>query len=248
MNATSLRSPPTGQSGSSAPRTGTGAGAEGIVNALGTVTSVLPGGLYSVDSDGRLLRCQRAASCLLRPEIGDLVLVSGPLRPEIGDLVLVSGPDANRLYLTAVAEQADANTSRLDVSGDLTLASERGSVRVESAAELSLKGGTSLRMASEKLEIDAAAADCSVSQLAYRGEEVQVTALGIRVIGRVYEAIVDRLVHLSKTAFRMTDGIDQVRAGHIDYHAEEMARLHGKNTVVTAQDLIKTDASQIHMG
>jgi len=234
MNATSLRSPPTGQSGSSAPRTGTGAGAEGIVNALGTVTSVLPGGLYSVDSDGRLLRCQRAASCLLRPEIGDLVLVSGP--------------DANRLYLTAVAEQADANTSRLDVSGDLTLASERGSVRVESAAELSLKGGTSLRMASEKLEIDAAAADCSVSQLAYRGEEVQVTALGIRVIGRVYEAIVDRLVHLSKTAFRMTDGIDQVRAGHIDYHAEEMARLHGKNTVVTAQDLIKTDASQIHMG
>ncbi|WP_395318917.1 DUF3540 domain-containing protein [Variovorax sp. UC74_104] len=234
MNATSLRSPPTGQSGSSAPRTGTGAGAEGVVNALGTVTSVLPGGLYSVDSDGRLLRCQRAASCLLRPEIGDLVLVSGP--------------DANRLYLTAVAEQADANTSRLDVSGDLTLASERGSVRVESAAELSLKGGTSLRMASEKLEIDAAAADCSVSQLAYRGEEVQVTALGIRVIGRVYEAIVDRLVHLSKTAFRMTDGIDQVRAGHIDYHAEEMARLHGKNTVVTAQDLIKTDASQIHMG
>jgi len=234
MNATSLRSPPTGQSGSSAPRAGTGAGAEGVVNALGTVTSVLPGGLYSVDSDGRLLRCQRAASCLLRPEIGDLVLVSGP--------------DANRLYLTAVAEQADANTSRLDVSGDLTLASERGSVRVESAAELSLKGGTSLRMASEKLEIDAAAADCSVSQLAYRGEEVQVTALGIRVIGRVYEAIVDRLVHLSKTAFRMTDGIDQVRAGHIDYHAEEMARLHGKNTVVTAQDLIKTDASQIHMG
>ncbi|NVM89628.1 hypothetical protein FHT32_003285 [Variovorax sp. SG517] len=234
MNATSLRSPPTGQSGSSAPRTGTGASAEGVVNALGTVTSVLPGGLYSVDSDGRLLRCQRAASCLLRPEIGDLVLVSGP--------------DANRLYLTAVAEQADANTSRLDVNGDLTLASERGSVRVESAAELSLKGGTSLRMASEKLEIDAAAADCSVSQLAYRGEEVQVTALGIRVIGRVYEAIVDRLVHLSKTAFRMTDGIDQVRAGHIDYHAEEMARLHGKNTVVTAQDLIKTDASQIHMG
>ena len=83
MNATSLRSPPTGQSGSSAPRAGTGAGAEGVVNALGTVTSVLPGGLYSVDSDGRLLRCQRAASCLLRPEIGDLVLVSGPDPTEV---------------------------------------------------------------------------------------------------------------------------------------------------------------------
>jgi hypothetical protein len=70
----------------------------------------------------------------------------------------------------------------------------------------------------------------------------------VRVIGRVYEAIVERLVHLSKTAFRMTEGIDQVRASHIDYQATEMARLHGKNTVVTAQDLIKADASQIHMG
>jgi hypothetical protein len=38
----------------------------------------LPGGLYSVESDGRVLHCQRAASCLLRPEIGDLVLVNGP--------------------------------------------------------------------------------------------------------------------------------------------------------------------------
>jgi hypothetical protein len=33
----------------------------------------------------------------------------------------------------------------------------------------------------------------------------------MRVIGRVYEVIVDRLVHLSKTAFRMTEGIDQVQ-------------------------------------
>jgi hypothetical protein len=27
-----------------------------------------------------------------------------------------------------------------------------------------------------------------------------------------------------------------------------MARVHGRNTVVTAKDLIKADAKQIHMG
>ncbi|MGN8080971.1 DUF3540 domain-containing protein [Variovorax sp. 22077] len=230
MNVASLRSPMS-QPTPAEHRTGPESGA---VNALGTVVSALPGGLYSVESDGRVLHCQRAASCLLRPEIGDLVLVSGP--------------DSSRLYLTAVAEQADARTSRLDVSGDMTLASERGAVSIESATQLSLRGREGVRMDAPQLEIDANTADCRVGRLAYSGEEAEVRVLGIRVIGRVYEAIVERLVHLSKTAFRMTEGIDQVRASHIDYQATEMARLHGKNTVVTAQDLIKADASQIHMG
>ena len=70
----------------------------------------------------------------------------------------------------------------------------------------------------------------------------------MRVIGRVYEVVVDRLVQLSKSAFRMTEGIDQVHAGQIDYRASEMTRLHGKNTVITARDLVKADAKQIHMG
>lgn len=230
MNVTPLRSSlplPTAAEHRTGPESG-------AVNALGTVASALPGGLYSVESDGRMLHCQRAASCLLRPEIGDLVLVSGP--------------DSSRLYLTAVAEQADTRTSRLDVSGDVTLASERGAVNIESATQISLQGREGLRMDAPQLEIDADKADCRVGRLAYSGEEVEARVLGIRVIGRVYEAIVERLVHLSKTAFRMTEGIDQVRASHIDYQATEMARLHGKNTVVTAQDLIKADASQIHMG
>jgi len=230
MNVASLRSPSI-QPTATEQRTSAEGGA---VNALGSVTSALPGGLYSVESDGRVLHCQRAASCLLRPEIGDLVLVSGP--------------DAKRLYLTAVAEQADARTSRLDVSGDLTLASERGAVSIKSATRLSLQGRERLCMDTPQLEIDADTADCRVGRLAYQGEEAEARVLSMRVIGRVYEVIVDRLVHLSKTAFRMTEGIDQVRASHIDYQASEMARLHGRNTVVTAQDLIKADASQIHMG
>ena len=46
----------------------------------------------------------------------------------------------------------------------------------------------------------------------------------------------------------MTEGIDQVEAGQIDYRASGMTRLHGKNTVITARDLVKADAKQIHMG
>lgn len=206
-----------------------------MLNTIGIVTGALPGGVYSVLSDGRqLLRCTRAASCLLRPAIGDTVLVSGP--------------DANRLYLTAVAEQADASASRIDVAGDLTLASDRGSVSIESPAQLALRGEQGLNLATTRLGIDAQDAECHVSQLRYQGDDAQATVLSIRVIGRIYEAVVDRLVHLSKTAFRMTEDVEHLRAGRIDYEASETARVHGKNTVVTAKEIVKVDGSQIHMG
>lgn len=207
----------------------------GMVNAMGTVTGALPGGVYSVLCDGRqLLRCTRAASCLLRPAIGDTVLVTGP--------------DANRLYLTAVAEQADASASRIDVAGDLTLASDRGAVRIESKTQVALRAEQGVEMAAPRLRIDAEDAECHVGRLRYQGEEAEATVLSMRVIGRVYEAVVDRLVHLSKTAFRMTEDVEQLRAGRIDYEAAQIARVHGKNTVVTAKEIVKVDGSQIHMG
>ena len=218
------------RSAAAAPKPGGG----GVVNALGTVTAILPGGIHSVDSDGRMLRCLRAASCLLRPEIGDIVLVSGP--------------DAQRLYLTAVAEQADAGVAHIEVAGDLTVASQRGAVTLQGATDLHLSGPRALRMDTAQLRLDAQAADCQVGRMSYQGVEARATVLNMRIVGRVYEAIVDRLVHLSKSAFRMTEGVDQLHAGQIDYQASEMARVHGRNTVVTAKDLIKADAKQIHMG
>ena len=213
---------------------GAGSAGSAAVNALGVVTSVLPGGIYSVESDARVLRCLRAASCLLRPEIGDTVLVNGP--------------DERRLYLTAVAEQAQPGVARVEVDGDLLLASARGAVSVESATRLTLRARDATVLSGPQLEIDADEARCRIGRLDYSGEEARAAVFSMRVIGRVYEVVVDRLVQLSKSAFRMTEGIDQVQAGQIDYRAREMTRLHGKNTVITARDLVKADAKQIHMG
>ncbi len=230
MKIASLRTAPANAPGHAAPA----AAAGGAVNVLGVVASVLPGGLYSVEADGRVLRCLRAASCLLCPEVGDTVLVNGP--------------DERRLYLTAVAEQADAGRARLEVDGELTLASRRGAVSIESPTQLRLQAGEGTTIDGPLLRIDADEARMHVGRLDYSGREAQAAVFSMRVIGRVYEAVVDRLVQLSKSAFRMTEGIDQVEAGQIDYRASGMTRLHGKNTVITARDLVKADAKQIHMG
>jgi hypothetical protein len=41
---------------------------------------------------------------------------------------------------------------------------------------------------------------------------------------------------------------DHVSAGQIDYEAESTLSLHSKYTLMTAEELVKVDADQIHMG
>ena len=75
-----------------------------------------------------------------------------------------------------------------------------------------------------------------------------LTTLIARFVGRTCETVLDRLSVLTRSSFRLTEEVEQVRAGQIDYQAEETLRLHAKNTLVSSKGLVKVDAEQIHMG
>lgn len=179
---------------------------------------------YSVDIDGYTYRCERAASCLLLPAKGDRVLVSGPNREQ--------------LYIIAIIEQQQPQEAELHVSGHLSIKADR----------LSLEANKETTMQSDALQIQANSAQCVVDSADYVGKELRVTVSISRFVGKVYEVIVDRLSQMTRNASRITEQVDQTRAGTIDYQADDSARLHSKYTMVTAKELVKVDSDQIHMG
>ena len=188
------------------------------VHLLGRLSGFLPDGQISVEDDeGNAWLCRRAASCLLKPELGDSVLLSGP--------------DRRRIYLIAIVEQSDTSTSCIDAPGDLSLHSP-GKLRME-AGEWSLKAGQG---------------DFQVDELRYTGQVVDATVGRLRLVGRVLESVVDRMVHMARSALRLIDETDQSRVGHLDVQATETVRIHGKHTLVTAKELVKADAAQVHLG
>ncbi len=187
---------------------------------------------FVVECDGHEWKCRRAASCLLQPQIDDTVLISGPER--------------ERVYLIAVIEQAQQNQSQFSVPGELTISAE--SINIQSVAGMQLQGGSELAMNSEQLKLNARKGECVVDEMQYTGREVKSTIGMMRIIGRVYESIMDRLSFMSRTSFKITEEVEHMRAGTIDYQAEQSARLHSKYTMVTAKDLVKVDGKQIHMG
>jgi hypothetical protein len=55
-------------------------------------------------------------------------------------------------------------------------------------------------------------------------------------------------VQMARSALRLVDETDQVRAGHLDMRAQESVSVHGKHVLMTGKELMKVDAAQIHMG
>ncbi|ETD67474.1 hypothetical protein V757_11295 [Pelistega indica] len=174
--------------------------------------------------DGAVISIKKAASCLLMPAVNDVVLVSGA--------------DINQAYVIAVLEQANTAQQEIAIAGNVLV----------SASSLTFKSEQLLSMESAQITLKAQEAHCVVEQTQFVGKEMKATIGLVQLVGKVYEAIVDRLSHMSKRAFRITEQTEQVRVGTLDYQAENSARIHAKYTMVTAKDLVKVDSDQIHMG
>lgn len=207
----------------------------GIVMATVTAAEAEDGFCEVTSMDGlRTLRCRRAASCLLLPAPGDTVMVAGH--------------HDEALYLIAVVAQADSSQATLAVDGDLRLQSRRGGIAIRGAGAIELQSDTAVATRSPQWTLAAERAQCTVSELDYQGAEVRFSVLVSRFVGRACEVVLDRLHLLTRSSFRITEEVEQVRAGQIDMQASRTLRLHAKNTLVTSKELVKVDAEQIHMG
>lgn len=221
MNVIALRSPATP--------------AEVSVHMIGKVLGRDPDARILVeDEGGAQWSCRLAASCLLQPAPGDTVLFSGP--------------DAQRVFLIAVVEQADPLASLVEVPGDLVLSAPGGSITIDSSVDLKLRGASKLDMSAKQWLARADQAQCQVGEMRFVGQALDATIGRVRLMGKVFETMADRLVSMARSALRVVDETEQVRAGHLDCEATHTVRVHGHHTVVTGKELVKVDAAQIHMG
>jgi len=205
------------------------------VHSIGTVRRLLDDGQFAVEDEaGGVRTCRRAASCLLKPQVGDTVLLSGP--------------DSYRVFLIAVLEQAYAAVSRIEVDGALVLGGNAHPVAIESEGEVRLRSGTRLAMSAGQWALQADTADCRTDELRFTAKSVEATAGTTRFFGKVLETVADRIVQMARNTLRIVDEMDQSRVRHLDCKASDTVRIHGRHTMVTGQDLVKVDASQIHMG
>jgi hypothetical protein len=168
--------------------------------------------------------------------------------PVLDDEVMLAVGEDGRTWILAILERRRSGPLQLDAPGDLTLRVPNGRIALAArdGLDLSTAGATSID--SGQLQITASEATIQVEGLSYLGRWVHSEVERVKLFATSMDTVVERFWQKVKRSFRFVEEVDQVRAGEIEYTARTNAHIHAENTLLTAEQLVKVDAGQIHLG
>ncbi|WP_437878030.1 DUF3540 domain-containing protein [Sorangium sp. So ce513] len=190
-------------------------------------------GAFVVASGAAELEARRAVSCMVEPEADDVVLVS-----------VVPGRGA---YILAVLERQGSDVSVV-LDGDLRVKLPSGRFVVGAAEGVTIASGKEVGVVAGEVKVNARLGSLFVESLSYVGTAVQAEIERAKVKAAALDASVERVVERVKRVYRFVEELEQLRAERVDYVARKNMSLRGENTLVTAEELVKLDGAQIHLG
>ena len=183
---------------------------------------------------GRAVRARRAASLLLEPCAGDRVL---------------GARDGDAHYVLAVLERRSGERQRLRLGGDAVLQVDRGSLALEADRGVEIRTPGDVTVAAGRGIVATASSTRWVSStFAYVGRTATATLDTWSVVADRLETVARSLLQRLSFSVREVEGPDHLRCTDLDHRASGTASLRGNHTLVSARELVKVDAGQIHLG
>ena len=207
---------------------------DALSHEIGRVTGAREGGLFGVLTEAGEYRAKRAVSCLLEPEAGDTVALLTT--------------QAGACYVTAVLEREAGAAGRIVVEGDLEIQAASGQITLAAQEGVNLLASKEVSISAGGLRVNAREGNLALETIALLGSFVTAEIEKIKVTAGSLDQVLDRFSQRVKRSFRKVEELDQVKAEHIDYAARSSMSLHAQNALVTAEELVKVDGEQIHVG
>jgi hypothetical protein len=203
-----------------------------VFEEIGVVVSGA-GGLEVETEHGRF-PAKRAFSCLVAPELGDVVLVAVPGR--------------GALFVLAVLERPSELPARLTSSGDLRVHLPSGRFTVSAQEGVALRTPGELDLEAKDVSLRAEVGAIVVKRLTYLGEVLEAHGGTLKAALRIVDSVTERWTQKTKRSYRFIEEMDITRAQEIDTRASGTLSMRGKNAITTAEELVKMDGRQIHLG
>lgn len=189
--------------------------------------------LHAESQTGILAR--QSASCLLLPEPGDEVLAS---------------LDAHgRCYILAVLERAEPKREQqLALQGDVSLNVRQGSLRLLSEQNMILAAAEECACMAKEFSVTANDAGLQTGRARLLAGALEAQLGALRCVADTVETTARRLTQRLKDLFCMVEDQSDFQAANERHVVSETLTLHSKNAFHVADEIVKVDAEQVHLG
>ena len=191
------------------------------------------GGVFRVDHPEDPA-AQRALSCLIEPQAGDLVL-------------LALDPAHGQAHILAVLDRPGSQDADLTLPGGGAIHTRDGEVRI-GARSLQLDGRENLALTTGRLELAAVSASTTVKHWQGWFDTLEARAVSIECAAKTLSSKVGRLLSRSLESFRSVEGLDETRAGRSRTVVRDDHRLKAGHITAQAEGFVKIDGQKIDLG
>jgi hypothetical protein len=177
---------------------------------------------------------KRALDCLVTPRPGDRVLL------------VCAGSQA--WVLSVLSRPDDDAATTLSAPGDIQILASKGRVGVVGRDGVDLVSTREVCVETDGFHLRTRTARMVVESLHWLGARLNAEIDAVRMVGRLFDSVLDRFSRRAKRSYRRVDELDHVRSEQIDYRARSNMSLRGRNVFTSADELVKLDGDQIHLG
>lgn len=178
-----------------------------------------------------------AASCLVRPECGDLVLLALPTTKK------------EHAYVLAVLERAAAQTAmQIDLGAGARLCAPQGPVEIAAGTDLRLSAGGQMEATAQEMTFTSGAVRWLTQAFSLLSKSVAAVCSVWKETSRERETTAQVWTQRLGDSYRHIQDLDETQAGMSRTLARETALLHGRVTYVQAEEFVKVDGGEVHLG
>lgn len=204
-----------------------------VIQEIGDVVAAGSGSLRVATAKGAY-EARRAFSCLVEPIVGDRVIVATS--------------SAGEAFVLAVLERESDAPATLKVDGDLDVQVPAGRLKIVASEGMDLVSRAAMRLVGKDLELHARRGKAFFDSVALLGDAADVSIQRLKGVYGLVDNVAERVSQKLKRSYRFIEEMDVTRAKQVDLRAEDNVHLRGKNTLMSAEVLVKMDAEQIHLG
>lgn len=175
------------------------------------------------------------------------VAVSCLVEPVVDDHVLLAVPPTGELYVLAVLGRRSSEPVRLRIDGDAAIQCA-GKLSVFAADTIALQSPSEVSLTSAKVTTTGIETTISSERLSVVSRLVEAHSDQVKGVLGFVDTVLERLTQRVKRSYRFVEEIDMTRADAVDIRADKTVNLRGKNTFMTAEEVVKMMGEQIHLG